>query len=165
MKKKAFYKISELSGEDRTKLKQYWFELWGNEFAKALVTDYEPSGDMKKTKANSGNRKKVAQHEDVPGMESVTPPTPENNEGDKYNLILKKFENDINPLISSILHEIDMIDYRSLPQVSEWAKPGAEKAALLDHLVPDLQGIVQRIVDSRHHEILAKRKILKKQGK
>jgi hypothetical protein len=53
MNKKAFYKVSELSGEDRTKLKKYWSELWGNEFAKALVTDYEPSGNVKKVKASN----------------------------------------------------------------------------------------------------------------
>ncbi len=53
-----FRKISELSGEDTTKLKKYWSELWGSEFAKALTTNYEPSGDMIKVKAESKTKKK-----------------------------------------------------------------------------------------------------------
>ena len=57
-KEKKFYKISELDNKDRTKLKGYWSELWGNEFAKALVTDYEPSGDMKKVQASTKKDKK-----------------------------------------------------------------------------------------------------------
>jgi hypothetical protein len=51
-------KISELSSEDRTKLKGYWSELWGKEFANALVTDFEPDGDKMKVKASSGGIKK-----------------------------------------------------------------------------------------------------------
>ncbi len=55
--KDNFYKISALSNEDRTKVKKYWSELWGNEFAKALTTDYEPSGDMIKVKASVGPKR------------------------------------------------------------------------------------------------------------
>jgi hypothetical protein len=48
-----FKKIAELSGEDRTKLKGYWSELWGTEFASDLVKDYKPEGDQKKVEAAS----------------------------------------------------------------------------------------------------------------
>ena len=47
----VFMKLSELSGEDRTKVRQYWSELWGKEFAKALVTDYEPDGEKQSVEA------------------------------------------------------------------------------------------------------------------
>jgi hypothetical protein len=44
MKEKSpFKKIAELSAQDRTKLKTYWTELWGKEFADALTTDYKPA--------------------------------------------------------------------------------------------------------------------------
>ncbi len=46
-----FKKISELAGEDRTKLKAYWTELYGAEFANAMVTDYKPEGKTKKVEA------------------------------------------------------------------------------------------------------------------
>jgi len=55
---KDFVKISELSKEDRSKLKGYWSELWGSEFANALVTDYEPDGNKIKLKANSNKERK-----------------------------------------------------------------------------------------------------------
>lgn len=39
-----FVKIAELSGEDRSKLKEFWTELWGKEFASALTFDHLPEG-------------------------------------------------------------------------------------------------------------------------
>lgn len=52
-----FVKVSELSGEDRSKVREYWAELWGAEYAKALVTDYKPEGEQKEVAASS--KKKV----------------------------------------------------------------------------------------------------------
>jgi len=51
--KDNFKKIAELTSEDRTKLKGYWSELWGPEFANDLVTDYKPEGNQKKVEAAS----------------------------------------------------------------------------------------------------------------
>ena len=48
-----FKKVSELAGEDRTKLKGYWKELYGPEYAKAMVTDFKPDGEQKKVEAGS----------------------------------------------------------------------------------------------------------------
>jgi hypothetical protein len=48
-----FQKISALTSEDRTKLKNYWSDLWGKEFAKALTTDFETDGKTVDVKANS----------------------------------------------------------------------------------------------------------------
>lgn len=48
-----FVKTSALTGEDRTKLKSYWSELWGSEFANAVVKDYKPDGNKKSVEANS----------------------------------------------------------------------------------------------------------------
>ena len=48
-----FKKVSELSGEDRTKLKSYWSELWGDEFATALTTDFKPEGKKQKVEAEA----------------------------------------------------------------------------------------------------------------
>lgn len=48
---KTFKKVSELTGEDRSKLKSYWKELWGEEFANALVSDYKPEGKAKSVEA------------------------------------------------------------------------------------------------------------------
>ena len=47
-----FVKIAELSGEDRTKLREYWSHLWGGEFASALVKDYKPEVKKVKVTAN-----------------------------------------------------------------------------------------------------------------
>jgi len=44
----VFKKISELSANDRTKLKGYWEELWGSEYANALVTDFKSGEKVKK---------------------------------------------------------------------------------------------------------------------
>lgn len=54
-----FVKISELSTADRGKLKGYWKELWGKEFANALVEDYEPQGDNKEVVAKGHVEKLV----------------------------------------------------------------------------------------------------------
>lgn len=53
-----FKKISELKPEDRGKLKGYWNELWGNEYASALVQDYQIQGDQKKVEAKNKKTKK-----------------------------------------------------------------------------------------------------------
>ena len=53
-----FKKVSELTGQDRTKLKDYWTELWGSEFAKALVTDFKPDGTAKNVEAKTKSAKK-----------------------------------------------------------------------------------------------------------
>ena len=54
-----FVKISELSTADRGKLREYWKELWGKEFADALVTDFEPQGDKIKVQAKNHIEKLV----------------------------------------------------------------------------------------------------------
>ncbi|HUU89036.1 MAG TPA: hypothetical protein VMX17_14975 [Candidatus Glassbacteria bacterium] len=46
-----FTKVSELAGEDRTKLKGYWKDLFGPEYANAMVTDFKPDGKEKKVEA------------------------------------------------------------------------------------------------------------------
>jgi len=51
----TFKKISELSASDRTKLKGYWEELWGSEYANALITDFKM--DKKEASKKSYNVK------------------------------------------------------------------------------------------------------------
>lgn len=46
-----FVKLSALTSPDRTKLKGYWKDLWGNEYADAAVEDYKPEGKTQKVKA------------------------------------------------------------------------------------------------------------------
>jgi len=53
IKMPEFKKVSELSGEDRSKLKTYWSELWGPEFAAALTTDFKPEGKKQKVEAKT----------------------------------------------------------------------------------------------------------------
>lgn len=49
-------KISELKPEDRSKLREYWRDLYGEEYAKDMVTDFETGGEMKQVAAE-GNKK------------------------------------------------------------------------------------------------------------
>ena len=53
-----FKKIAELSSKDRTKVKSYWTELYGSEYANSMVTDYEPQGEKKEVAAKSKNKVK-----------------------------------------------------------------------------------------------------------
>ena len=53
-----YVKISALKPEDRSKLKGYWSELWGKEFAEALTTDFTPAGKEKEVAAKSDKKKK-----------------------------------------------------------------------------------------------------------
>jgi len=48
-----FKKISALTPGDRAKLKDYWSDLWGTEFANALTTDSENDGRSVDVKANA----------------------------------------------------------------------------------------------------------------
>ena len=48
-----FVKVSKLSSEDRTKIKDYFEELWGKEFAQQLTVDFTPD----KSKKESGKKK------------------------------------------------------------------------------------------------------------
>lgn len=48
-----FRKVSELQGDDRTKLKEYWKDLYGPEYANSMVTDFKPDGEQKKVEAGS----------------------------------------------------------------------------------------------------------------
>ena len=48
-----FTKISALTPADRSKLKNYWGDLWGTEFADALTTDFENDGRSVDVKANA----------------------------------------------------------------------------------------------------------------
>lgn len=48
-----FVKISMLSDEDRSKLRDYWDELWGTEVANALTTDFKPGGNKQDVKAST----------------------------------------------------------------------------------------------------------------
>lgn len=51
-----FQKISALSESDRKKVKDYWTDQWGSEYADALVTDFENTGSKKEVKANTENK-------------------------------------------------------------------------------------------------------------
>lgn len=51
-----FKKISALTPEDRNKVKNYWTDLWGSEFATALTTDFENEGRSKDVKASESNK-------------------------------------------------------------------------------------------------------------
>jgi len=48
-----YKKVAELTGEDSTKVKGYFSELYGEEYAKAMVTNYKPDGEQKKVEAGS----------------------------------------------------------------------------------------------------------------
>lgn len=48
-----FVKVSALSSEDKSKLKEYWTELWGSDFSNALTVDYKPEGRSQEVKASS----------------------------------------------------------------------------------------------------------------
>lgn len=50
-----FQKISALTPKDRSKLKNYWSDLWGSEFSTALTTDFENEGNQVDVKANEKN--------------------------------------------------------------------------------------------------------------
>lgn len=51
--KKDFFKLAELSSEDVAKLKAYWSELWGTEYAEAITTDFQPGGKKVPVEAKS----------------------------------------------------------------------------------------------------------------
>lgn len=52
-----FKKISALTPADRAKVKNYWSDLWGTEFATALTTDFENDGKSAEVKANNKSNK------------------------------------------------------------------------------------------------------------
>lgn len=52
-KKSGFEKVANLTGETRTELKTYWTELYGAEYAEAMIKDYKPEGKSKKVEAKS----------------------------------------------------------------------------------------------------------------
>lgn len=52
-----FEKISKLTPEDKSKVRSYWEQLYGGEYANAMVTDFKPDGDQKKAEASSKNKK------------------------------------------------------------------------------------------------------------
>jgi hypothetical protein len=56
--KSNFVKTSELAGDDRSKVKGYFSELYGPEYAAAMVKDYEPEGEKKEVAAKSKKRVK-----------------------------------------------------------------------------------------------------------
>jgi hypothetical protein len=97
-----FVKISELSSEDRTKLKGYWSELWGKEFANALVTDFETDGDKIKVKASNKKMKKKATFDDTLGDEGLPSPPAQNPQ---YNLEMD-FSKTLLPALNAALTEI-----------------------------------------------------------
>jgi len=47
-----FIKISALSDKDRTKIKGYFKDLFGDEFANAMVEDYKADAKKKKVEAS-----------------------------------------------------------------------------------------------------------------
>ena len=53
----GFKKIAELAPEDRTKVKSYFTELYGAEYAAAMVQDFEQGGKQKEVKASSKKTK------------------------------------------------------------------------------------------------------------
>ena len=159
-KEKKFYKISELDNKDRTKLKGYWSELWGNEFAKALVTDYEPSGDMKKVKANKSSKmmKKKAQYDDLPGMGGVSAPSPSGDESSRaeavYRSILDNFQSTVEPIVGKALSSLDSV-YKDLPSVKDFSVGGeSDRSALADQLSSDLSNIISRIITNSSQQLL-----------
>ena len=48
-----FKKVSELSGKDRAKVKDFWTPLFGAEYAKATTTDFKPQGETKEAKSKT----------------------------------------------------------------------------------------------------------------
>ena len=44
----TFVKVSALSEKDRAKVKDYWTDLWGAEFASAVVEDYKSTAKTQK---------------------------------------------------------------------------------------------------------------------
>lgn len=55
-----FKKISELSSKDSSKLKTYWTELWGAEYASAIVENYTTDAKTKDVEAKGNKQTKVA---------------------------------------------------------------------------------------------------------
>lgn len=53
-----FQKTSALDGKNRSKLKDYYKVLWGDEYANAEVEDYTPEGDQIQLKASADGLKK-----------------------------------------------------------------------------------------------------------
>jgi hypothetical protein len=51
-----FKKISELDQSSRSKVKEYFSELYGNEYANAMVQDYKPEGEKKKVVAKKDRK-------------------------------------------------------------------------------------------------------------
>jgi len=51
-----FEKISKLTPEDRSKVKGYWEQLYGAEYANSMVTDFKPDGEQKKVEANTDKK-------------------------------------------------------------------------------------------------------------
>lgn len=45
-----FVKVSKLSSDDSSKLKNYWAELWGNDYANSIVKDYKTATSENKEK-------------------------------------------------------------------------------------------------------------------
>lgn len=59
MADKTFVKISELKPEDRSKLRSYFEELYGTEYANAMIEDYESGGKKMKVAASGPETKKI----------------------------------------------------------------------------------------------------------
>lgn len=47
-----FKKLAELSPEDRSLVKDFWKDLYGDQYANAMVEDYTPDGKKKEVKAS-----------------------------------------------------------------------------------------------------------------
>jgi len=61
----TFKKLSELSPEDRRKVKNYWSDLWGSEFSSAAVEDYDTDAKTKPVKAKSDSKSVTAKKEKI----------------------------------------------------------------------------------------------------
>mgnify|MGYP000297567372 CR=1 FL=1 len=53
-----FKKVSELTGDDSTKVEGYFTPLFGAEYAKNMVTNYKPDGKQNKVEAEDKSVKK-----------------------------------------------------------------------------------------------------------
>ena len=145
-----FKKIADLSAEDRGKLKEYWKELWGKEFADALVTDFKPQGDQKKVKAGIEEVSiKTAQLEQQIDPEEQAA---ENDYQGKKRALLIDIEQKLQEFIGSLGS-----NYQNLRDVKEFAvTEDSAQAAFGDKLANDLKPMIDQMITNVSNQTLQK---------
>jgi len=130
-----FKKISELSANDRTKLKGYWEELWGSEYAEALITDFK----MDK-KAKSKSLKKKADYQtdlkdvyDNLSVEDKLMNVGSDTEQEEVNDLINK----INQKISKLKNELSLISPENTDEASVYKRKYLENKILYLELLID----------------------------